>query len=105
MSCAGLLSQPILRGLARDKNAKVLALSSHEDPSYVRFMLKAGALGYLSKRSAPEELIQAIQLLCPESLNSGIESVDKSIGANITCTLIIRRHNFLSQRNYSTSKI
>ncbi len=47
--------------LARDKSAKVLALSSHEDPSYVRFMLKAGAMGYLSKRSAPEELIQAIR--------------------------------------------
>ena len=49
------------RILARDKGARVLALSSHEDPSYVRFMLKAGALGYLSKRSAPEELIQAIR--------------------------------------------
>ncbi|MBC7414726.1 MAG: response regulator transcription factor [Herminiimonas sp.] len=49
------------RILARDKTARVLALSSHEDPSYVRFMLKAGALGYLSKRSAPEELIQAIR--------------------------------------------
>lgn len=49
------------RILARDKNARVLALSSHEDPSYVRFMLKAGALGYLSKRSAPEELMRAIR--------------------------------------------
>ena len=49
------------RILARERGAKVLALSSHEDPSYVRFMLKAGALGYLSKRSAPEELIQAIR--------------------------------------------
>jgi two-component system invasion response regulator UvrY len=49
------------RILARDRTARVLALSSHEDPSYVRFMLKAGALGYLSKRSAPEELIQAIR--------------------------------------------
>lgn len=49
------------RILARDKSARVLALSSHEDPSYVRFMLKAGALGYLSKRTAPDELIQAIR--------------------------------------------
>ena len=49
------------RILAHERSAKVLALSSHEDPSYVRFMLKAGALGYLSKRSAPEELIQAIR--------------------------------------------
>lgn len=49
------------RIIARDKLAKVLGLSSHEDPSYVRFMLKAGALGYLSKRSAPDELLHAIR--------------------------------------------
>lgn len=49
------------RIVARDKMAKVLGLSSHEDPSYVRYMLKAGALGYLSKRSAPDELIHAIR--------------------------------------------
>ncbi len=49
------------RIIARDKMARVLGLSSHEDPSYVRYMLKAGALGYLSKRSAPDELIHAIR--------------------------------------------
>ncbi|MEY3262622.1 MAG: hypothetical protein RL717_99 [Pseudomonadota bacterium] len=49
------------RIIARDKHARVLGLSSHEDPSYVRYMLKAGALGYLSKRSAPDELILAIR--------------------------------------------
>ncbi len=49
------------RIVARDKMARVLGLSSHEDPSYVRYMLKAGALGYLSKRSAPDELIHAIR--------------------------------------------
>jgi two-component system invasion response regulator UvrY len=47
--------------LARDPTTRVLGLSSHESSSYVRFMLKAGALGYLSKRSAPEELIHAIR--------------------------------------------
>ena len=49
------------RIVARDKTAKVLGLSSHEDPSYVRYMLKAGAQGYLSKRSAPDELMHAIR--------------------------------------------
>jgi two-component system invasion response regulator UvrY len=49
------------RILARDHTARILGLSSHESSSYVRFMLKAGALGYLSKRSAPEELIHAIR--------------------------------------------
>jgi two-component system invasion response regulator UvrY len=49
------------RIVARDKHTRVLGLSSHEDPSYVRYMLKAGALGYLSKRTAPDELIHAIR--------------------------------------------
>ena len=49
------------RIVARDNMARVLGLSSHEDPSYVRYMLKAGALGYLSKRSAPDELMHAIR--------------------------------------------
>ena len=49
------------RIIARDPAARVLGLSSHEDPSHVRFMLKAGALGYVSKRSAPEELLQAVR--------------------------------------------
>lgn len=49
------------RIVARDPEAKVLALSSHEDPSYVRSMMKSGALGYVSKRCAPEELVAAIR--------------------------------------------
>jgi two-component system invasion response regulator UvrY len=49
------------RIVARDAGARLLALSSHEDPSYVRAMRKAGALGYVSKRSAPEVLLAAIR--------------------------------------------
>jgi two-component system invasion response regulator UvrY len=62
ISMAGMMGvEATRRIIARDKNARVLGLSSHEDPSYVRFMLKAGALGYLSKRTAPDELIHAIR--------------------------------------------
>jgi len=49
------------RLLARDANARVLALSAHEDSSHPRRALQAGARGYLSKRSAPEVLIDAIR--------------------------------------------
>ncbi len=38
----------------------MLALSAHEDTAYPRRVLKAGALGYLAKRSAPEALIAAV---------------------------------------------
>ena len=40
---------------------KVLALTVHEDPAYLRQVLRAGARGYVLKRSAAEELIHAIR--------------------------------------------
>src|SRR6201994_3005193 len=45
---------------ARDPQARVLALSAHDDPMHARRALREGALGFLSKRSAPEALIDAI---------------------------------------------
>lgn len=42
---------------------KVLALSVHETRSYIRGILQAGASGYVVKRSAAEELIQALRAL------------------------------------------
>jgi two-component system, NarL family, invasion response regulator UvrY len=45
---------------ARHSNAKVLALSAHDDPMHARRALQEGALGFLSKRSAPEALLEAV---------------------------------------------
>jgi two-component system invasion response regulator UvrY len=45
---------------ARDPEARVLALSAHDDPMHARRALREGALGFLSKRSAPEALTEAI---------------------------------------------
>lgn len=52
--------ESVRRLLARDKGARVLVLSAHEDAVHPKRVLKAGALGYLCKRSAPEELIDAV---------------------------------------------
>ncbi len=52
--------EAVTRLLAKDPAAKILILSAHEDSSHPKRLLKAGAVGYLSKRSAAEELIQAI---------------------------------------------
>jgi len=49
------------RILARDEQARVLVLSAHEDLMHPRRLMAAGALGYLSKRTAPEALIEAIR--------------------------------------------
>ena len=48
------------RLLAQDPKVRVLALSAHEDTAHPRRVLRAGALGYLAKRSAPDELIAAV---------------------------------------------
>ena len=53
--------EAVTRLVAKDPGVKVLILSAHEDSIHPPRLLKAGALGYLSKRSAPEELIQAIE--------------------------------------------
>jgi two-component system invasion response regulator UvrY len=53
--------ETLSRLLAKSPDARVLMLSAHEDTMHPRRALKAGALGYLSKRSAAEELIQAIR--------------------------------------------
>jgi len=53
--------EAIERILAKDSTARVLVLSAHEDSVHPKRVLNAGALGYLTKRSAPEELIKAIR--------------------------------------------
>lgn len=45
---------------AHDPHARVLALSAHDDPMHARRALREGALGFLSKRSAPEALLEAV---------------------------------------------
>jgi two-component system invasion response regulator UvrY len=45
---------------AHHPQARVLALSAHDDPMHARRALQEGALGFLSKRSAPEALIEAV---------------------------------------------
>ena len=52
--------EAVRRLLAQDANARVLALSAHEDTAHPRRVLRAGALGYLAKRSAPDALITAV---------------------------------------------
>lgn len=64
------LSMPGIGGLegirricARDPEAKILVFSIHNEAIYVNRALAAGAKGFISKSSAPEMLITAIQVL------------------------------------------
>jgi two-component system invasion response regulator UvrY len=60
--------EAIERILARDNTARVLVLSAHEDSVHPKRVLNAGALGYLTKRSAPEELIKAIRTVAQRKM-------------------------------------
>ena len=53
--------EAVRRLLAQDPKVRVLALSAHEDTAHPRRVLRAGALGYLAKRSAPEALLSAVR--------------------------------------------
>lgn len=45
------------------RDARLLALSAHDDVMHARRALTQGALGFLSKRSAPETLLDAVRVV------------------------------------------
>ncbi len=62
------ISMPSLNGIeaahqlrARGSRAKLIFLTMHADPLFVREALRCGANGYVLKRDAPDDLVSAIQ--------------------------------------------
>jgi two-component system invasion response regulator UvrY len=53
--------EAVSRLVAKHSGARVLVLSAHEDTVHPKRLLKAGALGYLSKRTAGDELLKALR--------------------------------------------
>ncbi len=86
------------RILAHHPQAKVLALSAHEDSSFVAQMLKAGASGYLSKRTAPETLVEAVRAVA-----RGERFLDSTLAARIDLSRLTeqaRPFDLLSDREF-----
>ena len=73
--------EAIERIIAKDKNAKILVLSAHEDSVHPKRVLSAGAIGYLTKRSAAEELINAIR-----TIGSGKKYIESSVAQQLAIT-------------------
>ncbi len=64
------ITMPNLNGIEATRNiisespaAKVMALSIHSGKRFVEDMLRAGAVGYLLKESAPEDLVKGIRTI------------------------------------------
>ena len=88
----------IERIIAFDKKAKILVLSAHEDSVHPKRSLSAGALGYLTKRSAAEELIKAIR-----SVSSGTKYLEPMIAQQMAITQLSGENNpveILSDREF-----
>jgi two-component system invasion response regulator UvrY len=60
--------ETLSRLMAKWPTARVLVLSSHEDTSHPRRAMVAGALGYLTKRSAAEAMVEAIRSVAARRL-------------------------------------
>jgi len=89
--------------LKKIKNKKpklsVLMLSVHPEEQYAIRALRAGAAGYLTKESAPEELILAIRKIA-----RGGKYVSASLAEKLVCELEVYSdkpsHEMLSDREY-----
>src|SRR5258706_50410 len=87
------ISLPLLTGTQATQrlkhscpNVRVLALTVHEDRTYLRELLEAGASGYVLKRAAAEDLIRAIRLVAGGSLY-----LDPHLAGTIVGTLVRKR--------------
>lgn len=74
----------------------VLALTIHEDKSYLRELLEAGASGYVLKRAAADELIQAIRAVAAGGLY-----VDPHIAAKLVSSFVLPKTKFSSMAELS----
>jgi two-component system invasion response regulator UvrY len=77
----------------------VLVLSMHPEEQYAVRALRAGAAGYLTKESAPEELVAAIRKVC-----AGGKYVSASLAEHLA-SIVLREgeslpHDTLSRREY-----
>ena len=80
-------------------NLPVLILSIHSEDQYAMRVLRAGAYGYLTKESAPEELISAIR-----TVSLGRKYISPSVAEKLVFNLDNnaekRPHDKLSDREY-----
>lgn len=84
------LSMPEMNGLqaterlkAERSQVKVLALTVHEDASYLLQLCKAGAAGYVLKRSAGDDLIRAIRAVAAGGLHFDPALASKALAGRV----------------------
>jgi two-component system response regulator NreC len=86
------VSMPVLDGIEATLQIKkelstvaVLALTIHEGQDYFFQMLKAGASGYVPKRTAPEDLLRAIRIVA-----AGNVFLEPTIAKDLVADYLVR---------------
>lgn len=86
------ISMPGMNGLAATRALKqaqpgtlVITLTRHTEDAYLQELLRAGASGYILKRSAPTELLHAIR-----GVAAGGQYLDSTLTSRVTAGFITR---------------
>jgi two-component system, NarL family, invasion response regulator UvrY len=91
--------EAIKRIRTHHRSARMLALSAHDDAMHARRSLSQGALGFLSKRSAPEVLLEAVRTVA-----AGRRYIDPSLAQELAMAEIDGSPNLplerLSEREF-----
>ncbi len=92
----------VLKQLKKERPAvAVLMLSMHREDEYAIRSLKAGAAGYLTKQSAPRELVTAIRQVA-----AGLKYISATLAQELANNIGENRelplHDALSDREYQT---
>jgi len=103
LSLPGVGGIELLRRMHRRVGVlRALVFSVHDEPVFVERALSAGALGYVTKRSAPDTLVAAVAAVAAVAqgrrfLSDDVQSVAPASGALATGQGVIER---LSQREF-----
>ena len=105
ISMPGMSGLEVLKQLKIEKpKLPVLVLSMHPEEQYAVRVLRAGASGYLTKESAPDELITAIR-----KVSQGRKYITSSLAERLAFEMEIDSekplHEVLSDREYQVLRI
>lgn len=78
---------------------KVLVLTAHDDSGYLRQLLEVGASGYVLKKAAAEELINAIRVVA-----AGGVYLDPTLAGKVVCGYIGKRRLRGEQQGHDLSE-
>jgi DNA-binding NarL/FixJ family response regulator len=105
VSMPGLSGLEVLREVKHERpTLPVLVLSMHPEDQFAVRLLKAGAAGYLTKETAPDELIQAVRKIMSGGKYVSLELAEK-LAEELSNTSERLAHEALSDREFQVMRM